>query len=648
MSTPRPTTTADKSAVLLPPQAFVEFIEAFHRLFKIGTYYPAGHAVLDRAVQLFQHHLQKIAQGNKTAGIEIKGATIKVGDQAIPGKSPALIEMARLFNDLGISRLEIDRAVPLKDLLQLVATLLQHRSQLQGIKQFTKATILGLPSTIRINQQEFLVDQSAIIAEKGVDDDNQSLDSVFQALEEQGLDPEQIGRCRKFLQGLSRRFAAQPIKLPGLPAVGWHDVHKLLIKAMSSGFQFNASASGDGSHNDLNALSAIFDGLKEEIDDRESRETINLLVSIFDRGHLAGRPKPSTDKEIRKGLRAKDRNTDMTIGEIQALVGKAPTDKEALPALQSEDRRHELSILLQLLQFPQEVEAADGIRRGLRDILANALSPRMVDILNKGLTSLAHSAPKDQLQDAVSFIAGQLRSSETFSSLSFLVLLCRSLTPELITTLWTTLVGELLAVGRPLEQRRLFAELVRLTTSVPQEVMRDQSLQLEDLDVFKEKKIAGDIFDPEITSAYPLYGVLLETSLRTTIAVRILATLRANPPDWFIGTLAPLLDPAQPQHLHFLYAYLNVAQSQRFPLSLQILAGKMVVERLPLIEETARDEPWVARTIEATPRLQVEGTRELLEKILAEKRLMVVPKWPSACRKAATLALQQLKRKPLG
>ena len=645
MSDPRPH-PAEKGAVPLPPQAYVEFLEAFHRLFKIGTYYPEGHAVLDRAVQLFQHHLEKIAQGNKTAGIEIRGATIKVGEQTIPGKTPALTEMARLFNDLGISRLELDRAIPLKDLLQLVAILLQHRSQLQGIKQFTKATILGLPATIRINQQEFLVDQAAIIGEKG--DDGQSLDSVFQGLEEQGLDREQIIRCRKFLQALSRRFAAQPIKVPGLPAVGWQDVHKLLTKAMSSGFQFSASAIGDGSHNDLNALSAIFDGLKNEIDDRESRETITLLVSIFDRGHLAGGPKPSSDKDLRKGLHAKDRNTDMTIGEIQALIGKYPATKETFPAFQQDDRRHELSILLQLLQFPQEIEAAEGIRRGLRDILNTALSPRMVDILNKGLNSLAHSAPKEQLQDTVGFIAGQLRSSETFNSLSFLVLLCRSLPPEIITTLWTTLVGELLAVGRPPEQRRLFAELLRLIATIPDEVMRDQSLQLEDLEAIKEKKIAGDIFDPEITSAFPLYGVLLETSLRATIAVRILATLKSSPPDWFIGAVAPLLDPAQPQHLHFLYAYLNAAQSQRIPLSLQVLAGKMVVERLPLLEETARDEPWVAKTIEATPRLQVEGTRELLDKILSEKRLMVVPKWPSACRKAATLALPQLKRKPLG
>ena len=647
MSEPRPA-TAEKSAPRLAPQAVVDFLEALHRLFKIGTYYPEGHAVLDRAAQLFQHHLQKVAQTSKTAAIELRAASIVVGDQEIAAKTPALAEIARLLADLGINRLEIDRAVPLKDLLQLIRTLLLHRAQLQGVKQFTQAKIDGLPATIRVLQQEFLIDQSTIIATKNHEQADQNLDTVLQALETQGLDRQQIARCRKFLEELSRRFAAQPIKVQGLPAIGWHDVSKLLTRALSSGIDFGGDAVGMGWRNDLNALTTIFDGLQQEVDDRDSRESINLLVSIFARGHLAARPKPGSERGAGKSLHARDRNTDMTIGEIQAFVGKNLARQEAPPTIKQDDRRHELSILLQLLQFPLEAATAEGIRRNLRDILATAPSPRMIEVLIKGLTALTQNASDLEIVETVRFIAGQLRASETFSSLSFLVLLCRALPPQHIELLWTTLVGELLAVGRSSEQRQLFEVLARIAATVPAQAMNDQTARLEELEAIKNKKIASDIFNPQLTAAYPLYGALLGTSLRTAVATRLLAAFKSQPPEWFIGALAPLLDPLQQKHLHLLTAYLHMARQSHLPLSLLVMAGKLVVERLPLLEEAAREEAWVARTIEATPQMQVEGTRELLEKILAEKRLMVVPKWPSACRQAATQALQKLKRKPLG
>ena len=59
------------------------------------------------------------------------------------------------------------------------------------------------------------------------------------------------------------------------------------------------------------------------------------------------------------------------------------------------------------------------------------------------------------------------------------------------------------------------------------------------------------------------------------------------------------------------------------------------------------DEAWVVKTIRATPQMQVEETRALLERIIAEKRMYIVPKWPNGCRQAATAALEQLKRRPL-
>ena len=57
--------------------------------------------------------------------------------------------------------------------------------------------------------------------------------------------------------------------------------------------------------------------------------------------------------------------------------------------------------------------------------------------------------------------------------------------------------------------------------------------------------------------------------------------------------------------------------------------------------------PWVLKTIQAMPEMQVEQTRTVLNQIITEKRVMLMPKWPSACRKAANEAMTRLKRRPL-
>jgi hypothetical protein len=171
--------------------------------------------------------------------------------------------------------------------------------------------------------------------------------------------------------------------------------------------------------------------------------------------------------------------------------------------------------------------------------------------------------------------------------------------------------------------------------------------ELETMDAFQDKKMATDIFDPAAKNCYLLFSFLLETSMKKQIGARILDILRANPPDWLIEAVAPLLQLVIPQHLKFLRTYLLVAQQNVFTVAMRIAAGNFVVHHLPEISEQQRTEAWVAKTILATPEMQVAETRPLLQRIIEEKHMVVIPKWPNACRKAAAEALKHLKRKPL-
>ena len=77
--------------------------------------------------------------------------------------------------------------------------------------------------------------------------------------------------------------------------------------------------------------------------------------------------------------------------------------------------------------------------------------------------------------------------------------------------------------------------------------------------------------------------------MKKQIGARVLDILRANPPDWLIEAVAPLLQLAIPQHLKFLRTYLLVAQQNVFTVAMRVAAGNFVAHHLPEISEQQED-----------------------------------------------------------
>ncbi|MDX2472592.1 MAG: hypothetical protein QNL91_02695, partial [Candidatus Krumholzibacteria bacterium] len=67
-----------------------------------------------------------------------------------------------------------------------------------------------------------------------------------------------------------------------------------------------------------------------------------------------------------------------------------------------------------------------------------------------------------------------------------------------------------------------------------------------------------------------------------------------------------------------------------------ILLLKSTLYRLPA---ERRGEPWVTEAIRWLGKLGTSKSRTVLKKILNEKKLLVIPAWPAACRDAARDAL---------
>ena len=641
------TPTADIEAV--PPhleqKKLIEFLESLHRICKIGTYYPAGHTVLDQAAVQFQRNLGLVVDTNRSVLLELKGEDLFVEDREILTATNAVREFKKLLLDLGIGTVEIDRAILLPELMQFVRGLVLQRSQLQGVKQFTQADIPDLPPSVRIRQKEFLVDEGAILHDGNAEDAEHGLNSVFQILAEQGLERKQIEQCKKFLNSLSERFSSRPLNVKGLPTVSWSDVRSLLVKVISKAYHLSDGSGGVFAQNDLNALSAIFIGLEKEAQDKEARETISLLVSVF-AGSTFGHKLLDGGADKAKGVRRADSIPVLSVGQLQSFVNDNFVHHKTLERINQIDRREEVAILLQLLQFKQETAAEGKIRQNLRDIVTSHLSAKEIETLIRGLMQLAICEEPSRLYDAVHFLTVQLRSAKNFSSQQFLVMICYKISPATQSLLWSIVVNEVLAVGRTVDQN-LFAKLVTIAARLPGSEMKARWPELEAMDSFQQKKIASDIFDPMANNAFLLFSFLLETSMKKQIGARVLSSLMENPPDWLIEAVAPLLQLTIPQHLKFLQTYLLVAQQKEINVSMKVAAGTIVVHFLPEISEQQRTETWVAKTILATSEMQVAETRPLLERIIEEKYMVVMPKWPNACRKAAAEALKNLKRRHL-
>lgn len=628
----------------LSQKKLVEFLESLHRIFKIGIYYPAGHAVLDQAAEQFKRNLTDVVDTRRSVVIELRGDSILVEQVEILKLTRAVEEFRKLLNDLGIWTMEIDHGILLAELLQLVKCLLLGRSQLQGKKDFSMGELQDLPSSVKIRQKEFMIDESNIIVGGGDDDDEgHGLNSVFEILVEQGFERAQIDQCKRFLNSLADKFSGRKLDLRGLPSVTWTDVRKLLVKVVTSAYRRK-----DGGalvvQNDLNALSSIFAGLEKQAEDRETKETISLLISVFGR-FSPSQLQPVADKG---GVRLRDEAIPvMTVEQLQDFVGKNYVHASILERISLGDRCEELSILLQLLQGQPEETVVDRIRQNLRSVLALGLSDREIELVANGLAALLNGGAADTFEQTLALVTVMLRNPSVPSSLQFLERLYRKIDPARLGAVWTVIVNELLMIGRN-DTGEVFDRLAAIAASLSDEEMMGLWQRLEEMDVFQAKKMASEIFDPAARRSYRLFSFLLNTSMKKAISARILDALRIHPPDWMIEAVAPLLQPLIPSHMKFLQAYLLLARKPgEVPSGMLATAGNLVAQLLPELTDEQKGEPWVLKTIQAMPDMQVEQTRTVLNQIITEKRVMLMPKWPSACRKAANDAMTRLKRRPL-
>lgn len=639
--------TPEKQHIPFSDEIFVSFIEAFYRIFKVGIYYPDGHVVLDQSASACIQQLREISPSLKCLKIEVEQNGLSIETMKMPETLRSVKELHLLLAKLGIRTIEIERSIPLEELLYFVKNVLIWRSQIETTQSLINFNIVDLPPGIRLEQLEFLVDKRSILQEDSENDYRQSLNDLCIALEKQGLTKQQVQQCRGFLEKLSESTEGTADSFQGFPNATWDDVQTLLYEITTGSYSLDEQGITAVANSDIDVISSVFENLELSLSDKKSKETIRFLMS-----HLAGRNNGQS-KTAKESVQQKKKlrqllNDDQTISisELKKFVFENSIPLKILEQINSVDSREDMSIILQLIASELDNQLREILEQKLKTNLRSKLTDREKVVLVGGIKNLADLGDFGSYRDLLTLVLQAMRDFESHGSLDFVVELWNKMPQAMQLLIWPFVVNEFLVVGEG-KNKESFFEATKVASQMHNEGMTVLCSQLEELDAFQEKLVAPSFFCPKHIFSYRLFAFLFGTSLGDIIAEKVVSGLLLEPQDKLFAAVGPLLEITTASHLNFVQSYLIQAHLGEPPLSLKMATGQIILEFLQNISEEEKQLPWLPKTIAAMAEFYLKDMECMLYKIVKEKKMGILPTWPKNCREAANDVLKSIKRPSL-
>ncbi|WP_163335732.1 hypothetical protein [Desulfopila sp. IMCC35008] len=616
-----------------------EFMKSLQRLFKIAIYYPAGHTILDQATSRFMELLTVIAGDDLNVTIEIIDNELVMEGIKFDPRLPFVDEFKTMLTTLDIASLTIDREISVSEVHAFVRKILFYKARSASAKQFVQIEVSELPHSTKVVQKEYLVRNTGLDSAKTSDDPNDNLNTFIESLNKYGLNSEQIANCRALLESLPQKLPDGSVELSDLPHASWDDVALLLARSVKD----REGVIGEGkrklsTHANINALAAILKKLESSTNDKKSRQTINLLISII--------KNPQEKKENRSEYvsqapsRVFSETPELTVEELQQYSdnhGYTDSILNTIPEAPSSNET--LSILMQLAAYDQPMQTQIRMQQLFRELLTGgSIGDKTWEILSNGLKNIVEGGSTPKIQTIINQLLDPLRKTRG-STLHLFFQTVRQCHPDERRTLWPYVVNELLVTGSR-DNTQTYHKLCQFAASLPLETMQKYLPQLQNLESFQDRNIAGDIFYAVTPPCYPLFGFLLKTDLKLYIGERVISGIKKNSKDQIVRAMVPLLDMVNEEHVLFLHAYLYQHLKKDGEQTIRTIVSQLITTSLTLLPQERRDEAWIPTTIEALGTAISAESRTLLEKISSGKKLLFIPEWPTPCRKAAEQALK--------
>lgn len=623
-------------ATIVDPDTVADLMVALERMFKIGVYYPSGHAVRDQAAEGFLAALAKVVRRARSLRFAWDGEHLTVqGFMLDPGQR-GVPQLQEYLVDLGITTIEFDPRVTAAELHQFVTRMLALRTRVKGALEFQQIVIDGLPATVSVSQRSFRARevQGGLVNDlQNGDDAHPTIEVVLQSMQGRGLEPDEIERCRLLLEQATDHLHGQGLDGAALPQVTWTDIQTLLERAVRHDKDTPAFLRDrPPAMSDLNVLSSIFAALNARSKDGTPHQGIDLLLTIAQREESA---------RVRRGTAAPVKVEAVLEGpadDLKSTIAAIAPATAAPAALAAANRCEIISILMQMLARDQKPATQLRIQKELRDMLRAGVHADERAVVVAGLRNLLALGGEERLHGALRIVLEALRTSSSSSPLRMLDDVAQDQSNVDTLVLWPAVVNELLLFGGRRDPEA-FATACALAARPSPAEMQALLPRLEALEALRDHRCARDVFMPPATELFPVFAVLLHSPHAAFIGGQLIGGLRFKPLSWVSEATIPLLAQFRPQHRRFLIDLLKLGTAAVVPPAMAERAGRILAESLPELPRESRNQPWVEKAILATARLPVANADTLLHGIVRARHHLFFHEWPEASRRAARQAL---------
>ncbi len=655
------------------------FVESLSRLVKITSYYPGGHSVFEQAADVFRGQILAF-ESDRGVELRVDRSSCSIAGKRLEKLAAVGEEVRRLFFDVGLHRIVFHRNLTSKDLQIFFSLLMEWKLQARGAKELIELKSDIFPATIEVFQQEFVASKKA--ARRGRESGPEfatvqsGIDEICRSLVESGHNQNAVLQCRDFLikvTGEQDDSGVEDVAV-GEEEVSWENIIAMMSGLVRS-IDTESSEANAPDDSDLQAISTVFQSY-QDADDEGAHGAINLLLDLF----------PSTaEKKKNNGSEKKDRSTkkeqsgseEVRVSssqaeedrqkaeeskqaaegehvqqearkqkrrEVRAFIKEKAIPVNVLKRLAIPDRGEELSILFQLYLSARKRDSQTILVEKICTIFTRKASNREKKVVMAALTDIIDNLGFESFFPVCRRLLESLHADGSSGGQRFLLDFARQMTPDRRALLWPFFVNEALFSGAA--DRASFTALVRFAAGTSRTAIAKSMTLLEGLDAFTVKRSRPRFFLTEEIGAYPLYAVLLTTSLAQEIARQVLEGLREQAQDTFIAPFALFLQPQNRLHLQFLRSYLFArAEQQKFAVNMHQEGGALLSTYLRDCEKSDINEEELAQIISLSGGVKSRKVVTMLERITVEKKMGFVFLWPGRCRKAAATVLAAAKRR---
>jgi hypothetical protein len=612
-----------------PEDDLAYFVEVVFLLFRAGIQYPLGHTLFDRLADGCLQQLRVILGFVGSVDLQMEPQRFLLNGRYLAPGNTDFLHLHGLLQQAGVAGISFDRSLTHSHLLLATRRLLTRRTEAIDNPVEAGGQRISAPCGMEVR---FIEDAVVPVADGSPDPLLLQITALATRFPK--------ARGQRLQAEMTALLGCSTIDMPRFPFVTGRDATELLLTAVSAANLPEAARSCGYGERDTAILLLFVDTLADLAFKVSQESQLGLLGRSWCKsmGKKARRPHPAPTM-VGKERGGRSCSTTALQRFVSVQLEKSPW----WPPIRCGNRRSLLSLVLQQVDPASCKTLAKAWQAMLVTLLQDPLEHREWQLLRGALQERLEVFGVDHFHSLCTEVIPALRRSPALSSARCLIELWNALPATLHMYLWPYAADELLLAGMAASKRD-FYQLAECVGTMPMEVMNRQRSLLERQPAFRGHQLAPQVFCSAYTSTYRFFAFLLDTSLQAQIAASVIDELRRNPQDELIAAVIFLLHPGEEAHVRFLANYLRHAHGEAFPEILTVAVARLMVELLPQLDEKSKEEHWVERTISAMAIWHGEGTIKMLEKIVEERRFVIMPAWNKSCRCAAEIALERLRQ----